>query len=77
MNRVVHAHLKCIRTEGTLPEAPVFLGGGSRPNVRFRELCDLTGIAAKTDAENGDEKPWVLKDLRKTCATYFDELMPE
>jgi len=37
----------------------------------------LAEIAAKTDAENGDEKPWVLKDLRKTCATYYDEHMPE
>ena len=31
----------------------------------------------KQDVETGDEKPWVLKDLRKTCATYYDEHMPE
>ena len=77
MNRVVNAHLKSLRTENTLPDAPVFLGGGSRPNVRFRELCDLAEIAAKTDSESGEQKPWVLKDLRKTCATYYDEHMPE
>src|SRR5437879_11418443 len=25
----------------------------------------------------GENEPWVLKDLRKTCATYYDEHMPE
>ncbi len=77
MNRVVHAHLKSLRTERTLPDSPVFLGGGSRPNVRFRELCDLAEIVAKTDPDSDAQKPWVLKDLRKTCATYYDEHMPE
>ncbi len=77
MNRVVHAHLKSIHQESVDPDAPVFLGGSSRPNVRFRELCNLAEIASKTDAKNGEEKPWVLKDLRKTCATYYDEQMPE
>ena len=77
MNRVIHAHLKGLHTEHVHPNAPVFLGGGSRPNVRFRQLCDLAGIAAKTDVDTGERKPWVLKDLRKTCATYYDEHMPE
>jgi hypothetical protein len=27
--------------------------------------------------ETGDEVPWELKDLRKTCATYHDEHVPE
>jgi hypothetical protein len=40
-------------------------------------LCDLAGVKPKQDVENGDEKPWVLKDLRKTCGTYYDEHMPE
>jgi K+-transporting ATPase ATPase A chain len=35
------------------------------------------GVKPKQDIETGDEKPWVLKDLRKTCATYYDEHMPE
>lgn len=48
MNRVVHAHLNSLRTEQNLPNDPVFLGGTARPNVRFRELCDLAEIAAKT-----------------------------
>jgi triacylglycerol esterase/lipase EstA (alpha/beta hydrolase family) len=25
----------------------------------------------------GREEPWELKDLRKTCATYYDEHVPE
>ena len=56
---------------------PVFAGGGSRPNLRFGQLCDLAGIIPKTDVETGEAKPWVLKDLRKTCATYYDEHVPE
>ena len=51
------------------PNAPVFVGGSSRPNIRFRELCDLAGIKPKTEVETGADKPWVLKDLWKTCAT--------
>jgi integrase len=77
MNRVVHTHLKSIYVDVPSPDSPVFLGSGSRPNVRFRELCDLAGIGPKTDVETAEEKPWVLKDLRKTCATYYDEHMPE
>lgn len=77
MNRVVHAHLNSLRTENHLPNDPVFLGGSSRPNVKFRELCDLAEIAAKIDGDKGEHKPWVLKDLRKTCATHYDEHMPE
>ncbi|MEM9412444.1 MAG: hypothetical protein AAGA30_15125 [Planctomycetota bacterium] len=37
----------------------------------------MAEIAAKTDAKDGQENPWVLKDLRKTCVTYYDEQMPE
>ena len=77
MNRVVHAHLKSLRSHDVSPSAPVFLGGGSRPNVRFRDLCDLAGIAEKTDVDTAERRPWVLKDLRKTCATYYDEHLPE
>ena len=76
MNRVVHAHIKSLMPDRPDPDAPVFLGGGSRPNVRFRMLCKLAGIDSKTDVENGEQIPWVLKDLRKTCATYYDEHVP-
>ena len=77
MNRVVHAHLKSIMPAALDPDAPVFLGGGSRPNSRFRELCDLAGIKPKTNVETGENGSWLLKDLRKTCATYYDAHVPE
>jgi len=77
MNRVVHAHIKSIMPEDPHAEDPVFLGGGSRPNGRFQQLCDLAGIKPKLDAETGEATPWLLKDLRKTCATYYDEHLPE
>jgi integrase len=77
MNRVVHAHVRSILPENSRPDDAVFLGGGSRPNVRFRRLCELAGIKPNTDVETGEARPWVLKDLRKTCATYYDEHVPE
>ncbi len=77
MNRVVHTHLKSIRPGSAQPDAAVFAGGTSRPNQQFQLLCDLAGVKPKQDVETGDERPWVLKDLRKTCATYYDEHMPE
>lgn len=77
MNRTVHAHLKSIMPERPDPNAPVFRGGGSRPNVRFRALCNLAGIQPRQDIETGEEKAWLLKDLRKTAATYYDEHVPE
>ena len=41
-------------------------------------LVGLTdGTATLWDVETGEEKLWVLKDLRKTAATYYDEHMPE
>lgn len=77
MNRTVRLHLKSLCPNEPDPDAPVFLGGGTRPNSRFRQLCELAGVSPKRDIESGDERRWVLKDLRKTCATYYDEHMPE
>ena len=77
MNRTVHAHIKSIMPENPDPDAPIFLGGGRRPNNRFRSLCGLAGIGPKRNVDSGQEQPWVLKDLRKTCATYYDEHVPE
>ncbi len=77
MNRTVHTHIKSIMPGNPLPDEPVFLGGGTRPNNRFRILCGLAGIEPKTSFDAGEEQPWVLKDLRKTCATYYDEHVPE
>ena len=77
MNRAVHSHIKSIMPEHAQPDDPVFLGGGSRPNRRFQQLCRLAGIAPKANVETGEETPWLLKDLRKTCATYYDAHLPE
>jgi len=44
---------------------------------RFQQLCKLAGIRPKSNADTGEDGPWELKDLRKTCATYYDEHMPE
>lgn len=77
MNRVVHVHLKSKLPENPQSDEPVLWGGGSRPNVRFQELCNLAGIKAKKNAETGRDEAWLLKDLRKTCATYYDEHVPE
>jgi hypothetical protein len=73
----VHAHLKAIMPASPNPDSPVFLGGGARPNARFQRLCSLAGIKLRTNIETGKEEPWVIKDLRKTCATYYDEHVPE
>lgn len=77
MNRVVHMHLKNILPAEPKPDEPVVLGGSARPNARFQELCSLAGINPKKNAETGREDAWLLKDLRKTCATYYDEHVPE
>ena len=77
MNRVVHAHVKSLMPDNPVADEPIFFGGGSRPNVRFQELCNLAGIKFKLNVETGEDEPWELKDLRKTCATYYDEHMPE
>jgi len=51
------------------PNAPLFLGGGARPNSRFEALCGLAGIKLRLDVETSKQEPWELKDLRNTCAT--------
>ena len=45
--------------------------------LAFQELCQLAGIRPRTIIETGKEESWLLKDLRKTCATYYDEHLPE
>ena len=77
MNRTVRLHLKSILPASPDPDSQVFLGGSTRPNNRFRALCDTVGIQPKTRPDTGETRPWVLKDLRKTCATYYDEHVPE
>jgi hypothetical protein len=77
MNRTVRLHLKSLMPERLELNSPVFHGGGTRPNNRFRQLCELAGTAPTRSIESGEVRPWVLKDLRKTCATYYDEHVPE
>jgi integrase len=77
MNRVVHAHLRGIMSDHPRPDAPVFLGGGTRPNARFQALYGLASVKPRLNVETGKEERWELKDLRKTCATYSDDHVPE
>ena len=77
MNRVVHSHIRSIQPPDPNPDDPVFCGGSSRPNVIFKQLCELAALKPKTNMQTGDTKPWLLKDLRKTGATYYDQHMPE
>lgn len=51
MNRVVHSHLRDIMPADPRPDAPIFLGGGARPNARFQSLCSLAGIKPRLDVE--------------------------
>jgi hypothetical protein len=59
------------------PDEPVVHGGGSRPNIQLQRLCQLAGLGSKSNVETGETERWVLKDLRKTCATCYDEHVPE
>src|SRR3954466_6226844 len=77
MNRAVQAHVRSIMPPDPRPDSPVFVGGGARPNARFQYLCDLAGIEPRANVETGKPEPWELKDLRKTCATYYDAHVPE
>jgi hypothetical protein len=77
MNRGMHAHVKSIVPDNPSPNDPVFLGGGFRPNAPFQELCATAGIMPKSNIETGNEELWERKDLRETCATHYDEHVPE
>ena len=76
MNRAVHAHLRRLQHPTLVPEDPIFVGGTARPNAVFKRLIALARIRDKVDIETGVAKDWLLKDLRKTCATYYDEHVP-
>lgn len=68
MNHVVHAHIKSIMPENLTPADPVFLGGGSRPNARFQELCALAGIEPRTNIETGAQEASArYAKLHPTC----------
>ena len=44
--------------------------------MRFKQLCTLAGVEPRLNIESGKKEFWQLKDLRKTCATYYDEHIP-
>ena len=75
MDRVVHAHIKNLMPAQARPDEPVFRDGGARPDSRFRELCRLAGIGTKTDVETGEERAWMLKDLRNVAPKVESVLM--
>jgi hypothetical protein len=77
MNQAVHSHIRSVMPAESRPDDPVFLGGGARPNARFQALCALAAVPPRTNVETGVEERWELKDLRKTCATYYDAHLPE
>ena len=77
MNRVVYSHIKYIEPKEIDPNLPVLFGGGCRPNEIFKKLCEIAGIRPKLSIEADNHNPWQLKDLRKTCATYYDQHIPE
>lgn len=56
---------------------PPCFWAGEHARTRLQDLCTLAGIKPRTNAETGAEEPWELKDLRKTCATYYDQHLPE
>lgn len=37
----------------------------------------VANIKPKKNAETGEDEAWLLKDLLKTCARYYDEHVPE
>jgi hypothetical protein len=57
MNRAVHAHIRSIVPDNPHADAPVFLGGGARPNARFQELCRLAGVQPRTNVGTGVLEP--------------------
>lgn len=64
MNRTVHEHFRSILPDEPDSDSPVFRGGSTRPNRRFRELCQLAEIGPKSDPENGKDRPTAANDER-------------
>lgn len=47
------------------------------PISGFNSYATSQRSEKKKDIETGVAKAWLLKDLRKTCATYYDQHVPE
>ncbi|MEO5876450.1 MAG: TauD/TfdA family dioxygenase [Streptosporangiaceae bacterium] len=63
MNRTVRLHLKNLRADEADPDAPVFLGGGSRPNKRFRQLCMPFAIYVGDGSALGRDEAEAINDV--------------
>lgn len=50
---------------------------GLLSEFRFQHLSKMAGIKPRSNVETGEDEHWELKELRKKCATYCDEHMPE
>jgi hypothetical protein len=74
MNRVVHAHIKSIMPKNPRPDAPVFLGGGARPNARFQKLCELAGIKPRVAGDGANKEIHVVvKGKDDTIPNHFQQ----
>ena len=63
-----------------MPRAPIpaFLTPPASTLIPYLlELCSLAGVKPRKNIETGADESWELKDLRRTCATYYDEHVPE
>jgi len=71
LDAVARAHLEVARPAVCNPETPIIgrAAARGRPCRILRKLIRWAGIPDKLDVETGAAVPWVLKDLRKTCAT--------
>ena len=68
----------CLQDLGLRRNDDVFLDAlGARRIPDPTTAGDFAGIKPRTNGETGVEEPWELKDLRKTCATFYDEHLPE
>lgn len=72
-------HLKSPCPDQPNPDAPVFLGGETRPDGRFHQLYELTGVSPERDIESGGEAClvsfWVLpSDHMKMRKHWSDRL---
>lgn len=77
LTEVIWRHLEPILADGDPDELlmtsrGVCVAGGNHPNVKYRRLCLLAGLAPKLDPITGEARQWDLKDWRKIAAAWAD-----
>ena len=65
----------CQRTRG--PTIPCSWEAGPVPTSVFNNSANSLESSPSWTRKRVKATPWLLKDLRKTCATYYDEHLPE